>query len=106
MPSDPELHATHGVHVWGYVVHSLGHWTAMRQVGEHQLWVDLDASLARPQLMSAAEVLRLQVGMPPKSGGVVFAVVGDVPPCPLKGGRGVSRASIDPRSICMTNFNL
>lgn len=103
---DPELHGPDAAPAWGYVVCACGQWSTVRQVGEQHLWVDLDPSLERPELMSAAEVFRLQVGMPPKSGGVVFAVVGSVPPCPIEGGRGVVRMSVDPRSICTTSFNL
>lgn len=93
---------------WGYVVHCEGHWSAMRQVGEHELWVDLDSNLKKPALMSAPEVLRLQVGMPPKSGGVVFAVVGTLPPCPedMAGSRHLARLSVNPHSVCRTHFNL
>jgi len=105
-PSDPELRGPEAAPVWGYVVHCGGHWSAMRQVGEHDLWVDLDSSLVKPQLMSAAEILRLQVGMPPKSGGLVFAVVGAEPPCPQKGGRRVVRLAVDPRRRARTHFNL
>jgi len=104
--ADPELYSSDAAHVWGYAVFSGGQWSAVRQVGEHELWVDLDSSLPRPELMSGAEVFRLQLGMPPKSGGLVLAVVGDVPPCPVKGGSQVVRMSVDPGSICTTSFRL
>jgi hypothetical protein len=107
LTTDPELQtATVDTPVWGYLVHHGGQWVAMRQVGEHELWVNLDSSLSKPQLMTAAEVLRLQIGMPPNSGGLVLAVVGPTPPSPMKTGGRVSRLSVDSRSICMTNFNL
>jgi len=86
-------------------VYCEGRWAAMRQVGEHELWVDLDSTLARPALMSAPEVLRLQIGMPPKAGGHVFAVVGDLPAFPERGGRNVVRLSVDTHSVCRTHFN-
>jgi hypothetical protein len=106
LPSDPELRRPDAGPVWGYLVHCGGHWSAMRQLGEHDFWVDLDSTLTRPLLMSAPEVLRLQVGMPPKSGGLVFAVVGAIPPPPKKQGRGVVHLAVDPRCVRTKSFNL
>jgi len=104
--SDTELWGPDAVLAWGYVVQSGGNWSVMRQVGEHGLWMDLDSARSKPQLMSAEEVLRLQMGMPPNSGGQVFAVVGSPPPSPEKLGRRVVCLSVDPRIICTTRFNM
>jgi len=102
MASDPELHKPDAEAIWGYLVHCGGQWSAMRHHGEHGLWVNLDSNLTKPQLMCAAEVMRLQLGMAPTSGGIVFAVVGPVPPSSEKAGRRVTRLSVHPRSV----FNL
>lgn len=91
---------------WGYVVYCDGQWSAMRQVSHHELWVDVDPKLEKPGLVSAAELLRLQVGMAPQSRGLVFAVAGNLPPCPDSLGRNVARLYVDPRSVCRTSFNL
>jgi hypothetical protein len=104
--SDAELRGPDAARAWGYVSFCGGHWSVMRQVGEHSLWVDLDSALNKPQLMSAAEVLRLQIGMPPKSGGLVFAVVGAIPSTSEKRDRRIVRLGVDPRSVCTTHFNL
>jgi len=104
--SDAQLRGPEAARAWGYVSLCGGHWSVMRQVGEHSLWMDLDPTLIKPQLMSAAEVLRLQIGMPPKSGGLVFAVVGTLPPNSEKKDRRVVRLNVDPRSVCTTHFNL
>lgn len=106
LTSDPELQGPDAAHAWGYLVLCGGQWSAMRHVGEQELWVDLDSTLLKPQFMSAADILRLQVGMPPKSGCLVFAVLGSVPQSPEKAGRRVTRLSVHPRSICKTRFNL
>mmetsp|Transcript_80581 Transcript_80581/g.261124 ORF Transcript_80581/g.261124 Transcript_80581/m.261124 type:complete len:210 (+) Transcript_80581:210-839(+) len=78
---------------WGFVVNSNDHWAACRQIGDSAIWVSVDSTLTRPQLMSVDDVTRLMTAKPSRAR-TVFHVVGDVPPSPTKNGRRIVQMSL------------
>merc|ERR1740129_452878 len=73
---------------WGFLVHSHGHWAAYRHIVDHDIWLNLNSCFPRPRLVDAAEVVALKAGNS-ITGGLVFFVVGLVPPSLKKKGRWV-----------------
>lgn len=97
---DPEVHGADAEAPWGFVVHQNGHWSAMRQIGDYAIWVDLNSTLAKPRLMATEEVLRLHAGLLPSSGALVFCVIGTMPSCPSRRSSHVVCLPVDSQNVC------
>mmetsp|Transcript_5597 Transcript_5597/g.15091 ORF Transcript_5597/g.15091 Transcript_5597/m.15091 type:complete len:219 (-) Transcript_5597:84-740(-) len=90
-PRDPDAREA-----WGCIVWCADHWVAYRQVqvGEKSVWLDFNSTLRKPKALSPTQVKRLEAGLSPTAGGLVFAAVGSPPPSPRPSPSAVGRAFV------------
>mmetsp|Transcript_111427 Transcript_111427/g.240067 ORF Transcript_111427/g.240067 Transcript_111427/m.240067 type:complete len:219 (+) Transcript_111427:89-745(+) len=102
------LRGSGAMEAWGCIVWCADHWVAYRrvQVSEESIWLDFNSTLRRPRALSPSQVKRLEAGLSPAKGGVVFAAVGDPPPSPPplpgRGGGGGSLVQLKLRAERVT----
>jgi hypothetical protein len=95
-PGNSELQGPSAPMPSGFLLHGDGHWSAIRRLEHNGTWVDLDSNLERPQLLSDLELSCLKAGRPPRRGGLIFCVIGDLPACPRQGGRNITQVPVTP----------